>query len=340
MSNESNQATPRDASELAQAADAFVAAIAHDRDLALRVTRETSLASFTTFGVGGPALVHVEVHTEADVRLVADTASDSGLPIATIGQGSNLLIADTGVAAVVVTMAGEFAAIDIEQDLTGGSFEGVTLVRAGGAVKLPVLARQTVAAGLIGFEWAVGVPGSVGGAIRMNAGGHGSDMRASVRSATVLETAVRPAVREERPVEMLDFGYRGSSIQPGDIVLFATLELHHGDQEAAEAELREIVRWRREHQPGGANCGSVFTNPAGDSAGRLIDEAGLKGSRIGTASVSTKHANFIQADPNASAQDISALIIMIQTTVRERFGVTLHAEVQTLGITSLVRPNS
>jgi UDP-N-acetylmuramate dehydrogenase len=252
------------------------------------------------------------------------------MSIVTIGQGSNLLIADSGVAAVVVVLAGAFTDIEIDPS--------EHRVVAGAAVKLPVLARQTVAAGLTGFEWAVGVPGSVGGGIRMNAGGHGSDMAASVTMATVLDTASSPSFLEVRPVAALDFSYRSSSILDTDLVLDATLHLRPGDQAEGEETLRDIVRWRREHQPGGANCGSVFTNPPGDSAGRLIDQAGLKGHRIGTASVSEKHANFIQADPGAKQQDISALVEYIRTTVNDRVGVELYAEVKTLGITSLQYP--
>jgi UDP-N-acetylmuramate dehydrogenase len=295
-----------------------------------RIQRSAPLASFTTFGIGGPAAILAQVASVAELRELADAVDRAGLAIVTIGQGSNLLIADRGVGAVVVVLMGEFAGIEIDP--------GEQRVVAGAAVKLPVLARHTVAAGLAGFEWAVGVPGSVGGAIRMNAGGHGSDMAASVVNSTVLDTASSPPFLEVRPVAALDFSYRHSSILETDLVLDATLQLHPGDPGDGDEALREIVRWRREHQPGGANCGSVFTNPIGDSAGRLIDQAGLKGHRIGTVSVSLKHANFIQADPGAKQQDVSALVEHIQTTVEERFGVRLHAEVKTLGIDSLLYP--
>jgi UDP-N-acetylmuramate dehydrogenase len=317
---------------LQMAAERLVHELSAAPALAARTGREVSLGRFTTFGVGGPALVHAEVHSTTELLMVCNAASSVGLPVATIGQGSNLLIADTGVAAAVITMAGEFQEISIAPTEHGAE------VVAGAAVKLPILARQTVLAGLSGFEWAVGVPGSVGGAIRMNAGGHGSDMRASVVSATVVDTTSHPVLLEERPAQSLVFAYRSSAITSTDVVAAARLRLGSGSPAIGERELKEIVRWRREHQPGGANCGSVFTNPEGDSAGRLIDEAGLKGHRVGTAQVSTKHANFIQADPDARAEDICALIIVIQTTILDRFGVRLHAEVQTLGIDSMVRP--
>jgi UDP-N-acetylmuramate dehydrogenase len=305
-------------------------------DLGDRVRFDVPLARYTTFGVGGPAAVFVEPHTREELDRVVVAAARAGLPIVSIGQGSNLLVSDDGVEAVVVVLGGVFASIE---RLTTDP----TVVVAGAAVKLPVLARQTVAMGLTGLEWAVGVPGSVGGAIRMNAGGHGSDMAANVVSALVIRSGAVPALTESVSLEALGFSYRTSNIADTDLVLESRLRLELAEpastatQSIGEVELKEIVRWRREHQPGGANCGSVFTNPPNDSAGRLIDAAGLKGHRIGTAQVSAKHANFIQADPGATAKDISALIVYVQTIVFERFQIQLHAEVKTLGITTYQR---
>jgi UDP-N-acetylmuramate dehydrogenase len=314
-------------------------------DFGTRIRFDASLATYTTFGVGGPATVLVEPHSLEELERVAAATVSAGLPLVSIGQGSNLLISDDGVEAVVVVLGGSFTSIERHET-------DPTMVTAGAAVKLPVLARQTVAMGLTGFEWAVGVPGSVGGAIRMNAGGHGSDMAANVVSARVLRSGVGSERIESVPLAELGFSYRTSNISDSDIVLEATFRLEsadsihetvsqpeHASGEVASGEvaLKEIVRWRREHQPGGANCGSVFTNPPGDSAGRLIDAAGLKGHRIGTAQVSPKHANFIQADPGATAKDVSALIVYIQTVVFEQFQIQLHAEVKTLGITTYQR---
>jgi UDP-N-acetylmuramate dehydrogenase len=198
---------------------------------------------------------------------------------------------------------------------------------------LPVLARQTAAAGLTGLEWAVGVPGSVGGAVRMNAGGHGSDI------SQVLESCRRFDLRDggvaDVPLEQLDFGYRHSAVERHHVVVSASLRVAQGDREASEVAIRDIVRWRREHQPGGQNAGSVFTNPPGDSprnsAGWLVEAAGLKGYRLGTASVSDKHGNFIQADPAGSADDVMALMLDVQRLVGERLGVALRAEVKLVG---------
>jgi UDP-N-acetylmuramate dehydrogenase len=202
-------------------------------------------------------------------------------------------------------------------------------VRAGGAASLPVVARQTAAAGLTGFEWAVGVPGSIGGAVRMNAGGHGSDMAACLRGVRVLDLANGEDERVSRAA--LELSYRHSAIGPTQVVVDADLALRPGDRAAAEAEIAEIVRWRREHQPGGPNAGSVFTNPPGDSAGRLIEASGAKGLRVGTAMVSTKHANFIQADEGGRADDVVALMAEVQRRVEAATGVLLRAETRLIG---------
>jgi UDP-N-acetylmuramate dehydrogenase len=230
-----------------------------------------------------------------------------------------MLVADAGFDGLAIRLSGDFEAVEIDR----------TTVRAGGAAPLPVLARRTVAAGLTGFEWAVGVPGSVGGAVRMNAGGHGSDMAAALKSAELVDLS--SAQRHEVEVRDLDLGYRHSNIRSDQLVAAATLELTRSSTGAGERELSEIVAWRREHQPGGANAGSVFANPEGDSAGRLIDAAGCKGLRIGSAEVSTKHANFIQADSDGSGDDVAAVMCAVRAAVREQFGVNLRAETRVVG---------
>ncbi len=191
------------------------------------------------------------------------------------------------------------------------------------------MARRTAAAGLTGFEWAVGVPGSIGGAVRMNAGGHGSDMAACLERARVVDLAAGAAAW--RSAADLELGYRRSNLAVTDVVVAAEVRCAHGTREEAEELIAEIVRWRRANQPGGQNAGSVFTNPEGDSAGRLVDAAGLKGFRIGTAEVSTKHANFVQADEGGSAEDVLAVIRAVQARVEEACGVSLRTEVRLIG---------
>jgi UDP-N-acetylmuramate dehydrogenase len=231
-------------------------------------------------------------------------------------------VADAGFPGLAVTLGEGFAGIAIDG----------TRVRAGGAVSLPVLARRTAAAGLRGLEWAVGVPGSVGGGVRMNAGGHGSDIKAVLSRVRLfdLDAGDRGEARDVDSADLL-LGYRSSALTPFQVVVAAEFDLRPGDRTAAEAQIAEIVRWRREHQPGGPNAGSVFTNPPGDAAGRLVEAAGLRGHRHGTACVSPKHANFIQADEGGSADDVRTLIAFVRQRVLERAGVLLQPEVHLVG---------
>jgi len=263
----------------------------------------------------------VEAEDEDDLLVVAEVVLATGIDTLTVGKGSNMLVSDDGFAGLAITLGGDFADSDLVSERP--------VVSAGSAVSLPVLARQTAAAGLAGFEWAVGVPGSIGGAVRMNAGGHGSDMASVVESVRIVD------LREVRactlaPVD-LEFAYRQSSIGAAHVVCSTRLVLVNGDAEASRAEIAEIVRWRRENQPGGQNCGSVFTNPVGDAAGRLVEAAGAKGLRIGTAQVSDKHANFIQADPGGLAADVVAVIRAVRRLVKDDGGVALHPELQLVG---------
>ena len=279
------------------------------------------LAPFTTYKIGGPADLFVRAQSVSQLLELSGVVTSTGIDVFVIGQGSNLLVSDEGWRGLVVLFdGGEFDTIEVDD----------TRVVAGAAVKLPVLARRSAAAGISGLEWMVGVPGSVGGAIRMNAGGHGSDCAANLQSVHTIDLRSKKGL-QTRPVVDLHLGYRTSSIAASEVVVDATFVGTPGDVGVSEDVLREIVRWRRVNQPGGANCGSVFTNPTGESAGQLIDAAGLKGLRVGTAFVSDKHANFIQADPHARAADVWALIETVRRAVFERTGIALHPEVRTIG---------
>ena len=281
-----------------------------------------SIGEHTTYRVGGAAAVFVTVGGPDDLARVAEVLAVTGWPVLVVGRGSNLLVADAGLPGLAV-------ALDPEPDAYGWIEVDGTTVRAGGAVALPVLARQSVEAGLTGLEWAVGVPGSVGGGVRMNAGGHGSDMAATLRAAGIHD--LRSGTGRSADLADLDYAYRHSAVTSDEIVTGAEFALASGDAGAGRDTIREIVRWRREHQPGGQNAGSVFTNPPGDSAGRLIEAAGLKGRRLRTAMVSPKHANFIQADAGGSADDVLELMTLVQTEVEARTGVHLHPEVRLVG---------
>lgn len=299
-----------------------------------RAGRDVPLGPLTTYGVGGPAALFLEHCGPDDLMLAREAVAASGIPVLIVGRGSNLLVADRGFPGLALTLGDDFSAIHRD--------EGESLVRAGGGLSLPVLARRTAALGLRGLEWAVGVPGTVGGGVRMNAGGHGSDIAATLTRAWLFDLAgagpERPPEREARtvgavevPAADLDLGYRHSAVGPTQIVVAAEFALAAGDRAEAEAEIAAVVKWRREHQPGGANAGSVFANPPGDSAGRLIEAAGLRGHRRASAFVSPKHANFFQVDPGGSADDVRALIEEVRTIVEHRFGIVLTLENRLIG---------
>ena len=282
---------------------------------------DVALGPLTTYRVGGAAALFVRPRHIDDLAMVAEAVRQSGLEVLVVGRGSNLLIADTGFRGIAVSLT----SLGTEIIIDGSD------VVAGGAVALPMLARRTVAAGLTGFEWAVGVPGSVGGGVRMNAGGHGSDIAAALVEASIfdLHRECSVVVTSDR----LGLRFRGSDIADHQIVTQARLRLSTGERAAGEAEIDQIVRWRREHQPGGQNAGSVFVNPVpGEvTAGALVDGVGLRGFRIGTAFVSDKHANFIQADEGGSADDVRAVIDTVRNVVAERTGFVMRSEVRLVG---------
>jgi UDP-N-acetylmuramate dehydrogenase len=287
-----------------------------------RSERDAALGGLTTYRVGGRASVRVQAESASDLEKIGKLIARSGAQFAVVGRGSNLLVADEGFDGIAVTLGEGLASIDISG----------TTVRSGGAALLPVVARRTAAAGLIGFEWAVGVPGSIGGAIRMNAGGHGSDMAQSLVGVRVVNLATGD--QGQLSLADLGLGFRSSVLGRSLVVTEAELSLVAGDRSVAEAEISDIVRWRRENQPGGAIAGSVFVNPRPDSAGRLVDESGAKGLRVGSAEVSTKHANFIQVDDGGSANDVAALMTAVRAQVLDHTGVDLHAETHFLGFSA------
>lgn len=283
--------------------------------------RDAPLGARTTYRVGGPGSVVVAVHTEVDLAAVHTALARVSVPVPVLvlGNGSNMLVADAGFAGLVIVPGTGLDGIEIDG----------TVVHAGAAALLPLVARRSAAAGLTGLEWAVGVPGSVGGALRMNAGGHGSDTASTLVRQRIFDLATGRA-SEDGPGR-LSLGYRRSSLGPAEVVVWAEFALARGDRAEAQKRVRDIVRWRRAHQPGGSNAGSVFTNPEGDSAGRLVEAAGLKGARLGTACVSAKHANFIQADEGGSADDVRRLIDQVREAVAKHSGVVLVPEVCFVG---------
>jgi UDP-N-acetylmuramate dehydrogenase len=298
-----------------------------------RAVRDQPLGPLTTYGVGGPAALLIELDGPPDLHVVRSVLAGSDLPVCVIGRGSNLLVADTGFNGVVVRLGPGFNWVHLPDPMgpedSDPGRRGPFVLRAGGATPLPVLARQAAGAGWAGLTWAVGVPGSVGGGVRMNAGGHGSDMAGCLRRYTWLDLLSEAGGNDV--VSHLHYGYRSSAVAASEVVVEAEFMVSAGDTGREQAEVSAIVQWRRDHQPGGANAGSVFTNPPGDSAGRVIEQAGLKGFRLGTAHVSERHANFIQADKSGRAADVRALMEHVRATVLAHSGVTLTTEVRLLG---------
>lgn len=290
-----------------------------------RIAVGAPLGALTTYRVGGHAALLVEVGSEQDLRSLAAVTAAKNWAILVLGLGSNLLVGDCGFNGLALRLGSAFAVARIE----------APVVIAGGATPLPVLARQCAGAGLGGFSWAVGVPGTLGGAIRMNAGGHGSDMREVVRRVDIANLATGES--ERLGLEDLLLGYRSSALASTQVVVEVEMLLRAGDREHEERLIREVVRWRRRNQPGGANTGSVFMNPPGDFAGRLVEAAGCKGLRHRSASVSEIHANFIQADPGGTAADVLTLMREVARRVEEHSGIRLRPETHLVGFTEPFR---
>ena len=281
---------------------------------------DISLAPLTSYKLGGPAAWFVEVKDDRHLDQVLESVPPE-LDVLLLGKGSNLLISDRGFTGVVVRLGGVFLEIDVEDD---GS------VIAGGAAPLPRLARAAGEAGRCGLEFYAGIPGTVGGAVVMNAGGHGSDTAHCLIEAVIVDRT--NGTRSTRTPEALDLSYRHSNVGSDEFVTFARFSTTPCLRPEAEARIREITRWRKEHQPGGTfNAGSVFKNPPGEAAGRLIDEAGLKGLRCGGVAVSEMHGNFFTADEDAVAQDVWDLVWAVRRRVGEATGVWLTPEIRFVG---------
>lgn len=283
---------------------------------------EEPLGAKTTYRVGGNAALYVEITTLGALESVVNAVIATHIDVLVIGNGSNLLVGDKGFSGLALRLGGRFQKLHIDAD--------AGCITAGGAVAYPVLARRSVAESLSGLEWSVGIPGTVGGAITMNAGGHGAETKTHLLEAQI----VNLSTGEDRQVKVDSLGcsYRHTNLGANDLVLEATFRATaNSDRGESISLIEQIVRWRRENQPGGRNCGSVFTNPEGDAAGRIVEAAGLKGFRKGSAQVSEKHANFIQADNDGSADDVRTLIEEVRDLVAKRTGVELQTELRMVG---------
>jgi UDP-N-acetylmuramate dehydrogenase len=284
------------------------------------VREGVALASYTTYKVGGPARWFAEPDDLEELRSILE-ATPGDTSIFVMGRGSNIVVSDSGFDGLVLRLGRSFTAIDVGPN---------GAIVAGGAAPLPKLARAAAAAGRSGLSFFVGIPGSVGGAVQMNAGGHGSDTAAVLVSAVIVDSA--SGAVQQRSADSLDLRYRSSNLSPTDIVAQATFATADGDPVSLEEELRTITRWRKDNHPGGTlNAGSVFKNPEAGYAGQMIDALDLKGHAVGPVSVSTVHANFMVADPDAKAADIHRFVHNIQAYVREHTGTTLEPEIRFVG---------
>jgi UDP-N-acetylmuramate dehydrogenase len=278
--------------------------------------------------VGGPADLLAVAHDAAQLAALVRFARAAGLPYVVIGRGSNLVVGDAGIRGLAIVSRAESCRVEGNRVIAEA---GVPLARTA------MLAQR---AGLSGLEFGLAIPGTVGGAVWANAGAHGSDIAAVLESVRILR--VDGTVADE-PAGAIGLTYRDSRLKhaaehgsgdsaAGEIVLEATFGLMPADPAAIETRLDEIRRWRREHQPLNLpSAGSIFRNPAADSAGRLIDAAGLKGARVGGAAISERHANFIVNDGGATAADVRRLAEIARAEVARRFGVELVYEVQFIG---------
>lgn len=274
------------------------------------------LGPMTTLGVGGPARWYAEPRDAAELAAVLREVGDR--PLLVVGRGSNLLVGDRGWPGVAVRLGAGFKSM---------SRDGV-VVTAGGGASMPALAAWLATEGVSGLEFAAGIPATVGGSVRMNAGAHGGQTGDRLVSVTV----ATPDAPEGYEPDALRFSYRHSSLPERAVVTSATWRLVEDDPAAIRARLDELRAWRRATQPlRQRNCGSVFTNPPGDSAGRLVDAAGLKGLRRGGARVSEKHANFIVTEPGCSARDVLDLIEAVRDAVVAAGGPELVPEVRIVG---------
>ncbi len=279
------------------------------------------IAPLTTFRIGGPAALFVDAQDDAALTAVGEAAAVSSVPIAVIGKGSNMLVADEGFPGIVVRLGRGFRWAGRDGDL----------LSAGGAMPLPALAGVAMRHRLSGLEFGVAIPASLGGAVKMNAGAHGRSMSDVIERIEVHPLAGEGGRRWLSGSEA-GFAYRRSHLPDGAMVVGASARLAPAGEEEIRARMEEAREWRRRTQPlAEPNCGSVFKNPDGDHAARLIEASGAKGLRVGGARVSEKHANFIVADPGASASDVWTLIGQVRSRVESHAGIRLETEVDVMG---------
>jgi UDP-N-acetylmuramate dehydrogenase len=298
------------------------------RDVPGRKDFARPLAPLTSIRIGGPADALVRIETVSALRCLQAVAREHVIPLFILGGGSNLLIRDGGIRGIVVLLRGAFRSYSVEPCCPGAE-PARAHVQVGVGYPLSRLALQLARQGWSGLEFAYGIPGTLGGAMVMNAGTHLGDMSRVLIQAQVLRSDGQV---QELPASALGLRYRGSSYPPGAVLLGATLRLQQGAREQIEALMHASYARRQRTQPlSQPNAGSIFKNPSGTAAGRLIEELGLKGTRIGGAMISPVHANFIVNVGHATAADVETLMAHVHERVRAAYNVVLEAEVHIVG---------
>jgi UDP-N-acetylmuramate dehydrogenase len=302
-------------SDRVRAAESILRAASGDR-----VRTSFAMAPLTTFRIGGPAAIYLEPESERDLVAVGEAVRKTGIPFVVIGKGSNILVSDRGFPGIVLRLGRGFRWAARDGDV----------LSAGGAMPLPALAGVALSHGLSGLEFGVAIPASLGGAIRMNAGAHSHEVAEVVRTVEVFELENGTA----RTIAAADaaFAYRSAGLPRDGVIVAASVALSAADPSSIRGRMDEARDWRRRTQPlAEPNCGSVFKNPPGDHAARLVEAAGGKGLAVGGASVSAKHANFILAAEGARAADVVELVRSLQDLVAARFDIRLEPEVHLVG---------
>ena len=286
-----------------------------------KVKENVPLAPYTSARIGGPADIFLVADTSSELARIVKLLWKHEMPFTLLGGGSNVLVSDKGVRGVVVLNRAKGVKFNTGDQLSVTAESGVVFSN---------LANRCASKGLAGLEWAATVPGTIGGAVYGNAGAFGGDMAGNLISAELLTENGK----ETLTVEQFGYGYRTSVLKRGEIkgvVLSAELALKNSTKDEVTVKIQQFSAHRKATQPPGASMGSMFKNPPGDYAGRLIESAGLKGTRIGNAEISPLHGNFFVNHANTKAQDIRALIQLVQKTVKEKEGVELELEIEMIG---------
>ncbi len=321
----SNERQHSNSRMLAMAQEAQESALARELKLVggLKVKRFEPMARYTSMKIGGPADYFIEVQTEPSLQRLLALLQSHDTAFYLLGNGSNVLVSDRGIPGAVVRLTGEFKTAQWRED------GPIVRLRVGAAYGMTQLVREAARKGYGGLEFAEGIPGTVGGALVMNAGAYGSEIEKVVERVDGV-TRQGQAIGWSR-AEMT-FTYRDSHLPEGTVVTRVEMRLHKDEAVRVKSKVDELVKKRKKSQPSGfPNSGSMYRNPPGDFAGRLIEAAGLKGKRIGESQISERHANFIVNLGGAKADDVRALMELAHSEVKRQFGIELVPEVRLIG---------